>query len=190
MFAKAFKVCFAVVVMSAGNAGAQPAPVPSHASHQALVNKYCATCHNDKMLAGGFAWSRIDLADPARNAEAAEKVIRRLRAGLMPPPGVPRPDPASSKALVAHLEDEIDRNSSARPHAGAPELRRLNRTEYRNSIRDLLDLEVDVAAMLPPDELARGFDNMADALAITPSLVQGYIRAASKVSRQAVGDTQ
>ncbi|MCA1584735.1 MAG: DUF1592 domain-containing protein, partial [Acidobacteria bacterium] len=158
-------------------------------SQQALVNKYCAGCHNDKRSAGGFSWSHIDLTNPAQNAEAAEKVVRRVRAGLMPPPGAPRPDAASAAALASHLENAIDRTAASRPYAGAPELHRLNRTEYRNSIRDLLGLDVDVSALLPPDEMARGFDNMSNALAVTPTLVQSYVRAASRISREAVGDS-
>lgn len=170
------------------SAVAQPAPPPAVSSHQTLVNKYCVGCHNDKKPAGGFDWSTLDLSDPARNAEAAEKVVRRLRAGLMPPAGAPRPDPASAAALASALETAIDARALARPYAGAPELHRVNRTEYRNAIRDLLALDVDVAALLPPDEMGRGFDNMSNALSVTPALVQGYVRAASKISRTALGD--
>lgn len=163
------------------------APRPtSIESQQALVNKYCAGCHNDRRPAGGFAWSTIDLRNPAKTAEASERVIRRLRAGLMPPAGAPRPDPAAASALALAMETAID--AAAAPHAGAPELHRVNRTEYRNAIRDLLALDVDVSSLLPPDELGRGFDNMSNALSITPSLVQGYVRAASRISRDAVGD--
>ena len=170
------------------------APIASHqgasapASHQAVVDRYCAGCHNDRRLAGGFSWSTLDLTDPSKNAAAAEKVVRRLRSGLMPPAGLPRPDAATVEALATSLESALDRSAAARRYAGAPELRRLTRTEYRNAVRDLIALDVDVAAMLPPDELARNFDNMAEALTITPSLVQGYVRAASRISREALGD--
>jgi cytochrome c551/c552 len=177
-------------LLCAAPAAAQT-PVASHApagSHQAVVDRYCAGCHNDRRKSGGFSFTTIDLADPAANAAQAEKVIRRVRAGLMPPAGAARPDPATLHGLATALEDAIDRTAAARPFAGAPELRRLNRTEYRNSIRDLLDLDVDVTSMLPQDELGRGFDNMAEALSITPSLVQGYVRAASRISREALGD--
>lgn len=172
-------------------AGQTPGPVASHApagSHQAVVDAYCAGCHNDRRKSGGFSWTALDLADPGANAVQAEKVIRRLRAGLMPPAGAARPDQATLNALAASIETAIDRRAAERPFAGAPELRRLNRTEYRNSVRDLLDLDVDVSAMLPPDQLGRGFDNMAEAMTITPTLVQGYVRAASKISREAMGD--
>lgn len=177
-----------VALFSAGAADAQPAAGTTRASQQALVDKYCAGCHNDRKPAGGFAWSTIDLADPAENAEASEKVIRRLRAGLMPPAGAPRPDAASLAALATAMETAIDEHAAAHPYAGAPELHRLNRTEYRNSIQELLGFDADVSSLLPPDEMARGFDNMSNALSITPALVQGYVRAASRISRGAVGD--
>ena len=185
---KATTLCLGVFLFGGSDVVAQPTIAPAQNPHQALVNKYCVNCHNDRTPAGGFAWSSIDLNDPSRNAEAAEKVARRLRAGLMPPAGAPRPDPASAKTLVAAIESAIDRSAAMRPWAGAPELHRVNRTEYRNAIRDLLGLDIDMSALLPPDEMGRGFDNMSDALAVTPALVQGYVRAASKVSREAVGD--
>jgi cytochrome c551/c552 len=179
-------ICVGTFLFAAADLAAQT--LAPKLSGQALVDKYCAGCHNDKRTSGGFSWTTIDLADPGRSADKAEKVVRRLRSGLMPPAGAPRPDAASATALAAALETSIDRAAAAHPFAGAPELHRLNRTEYRNSVRDLLDLDVDVSAMLPADEMGRGFDNMADALAVTPTLVQGYVRAASKISREAVGD--
>jgi mono/diheme cytochrome c family protein len=185
---KVVSSALALSVLWSGVAAAQPTGTADVATDQALVNRYCAGCHNDRRASGGFSWSAIDLADPAQNAAASEKVIRKLRAGLMPPPGMSRPDAMSTRALVTAIETAVDRRAAARPHAGAPELHRLNRTEYRNAIRDLLALDVDVSSMLPPDEMGRGFDNMADALTITPSLVQGYVRAASRISREAVGD--
>src|SRR5215203_1532262 len=142
-----------IVLLSAASAAAQtlvPAPVPSH-PQQSLVTRYCTGCHNDRTRSGGFSWTALDLANPAANAQAAEKVIRRVRAGLMPPAGAPRPDAASLRALAGSIESAVDRSASARPYAGAPELHRLNRTEYRNSVRDLLGLDVDVSSMLPPD---------------------------------------
>jgi len=181
--------CACAVLLSAEALVASPppaAPVPS--AQQVLVDKYCAGCHNDKRKSGGFSWTTIDLADPARNAEASERVVRKLRTGLMPPAGAPRPDADATKTLVETLETAIDRAAASHPFAGAPELHRVNRTEYRNSIRDLLALDVDVSSLLPPDESGRGFDNIADALSVTPALVQGYVRAAGKISRLAIGD--
>jgi len=111
-----------------------------------------------------------------------------LHAGMMPPPGIPRPDAATMRAFVTSLETGIDHAAAVHPNAGAPALHRLNRTEYRNSIRDLLDIDVDVASLLPADDMSHGFDNMADALNVSPALMEGYIRAASRISRAAVGD--
>src|SRR5215467_4712765 len=161
----------------------------SVADQQALVAKYCAGCHNDKAKAGGFSWTTIDLSDPAQNTHQTEKVIRKLRAGMMPPSGKPRPDRATINGFAAALETAVDRAAATHPFAGAPELHRLNRTEYHNAIRDLLALDVDVSSMLPPDDAGRGFDNIADALTVSPALVQGYVRAASKITHEAVGDT-
>lgn len=189
---KATVLSLGVLLLSATRAAGQPAvpaPLPSH-PQQSLVARYCVGCHNDRTRAGGFSWTMLDLANPAANAQTAEKVIRRVRAGLMPPAGAARPDAISLTALAVSLETVLDKAAAARPFAGAPELHRLNRTEYRNSVRDLLALDVDVSSMLPPDEVGRGFDNMADALAVNPALVQGYMRAASKISHEAVGDMQ
>jgi cytochrome c551/c552 len=168
---------------------AQSAPVaPTVQSEQALVNKYCQVCHNDKLKSGGFSWTKVDLAHPGQNAGQVEKVIRKLGAGLMPPPGMPRPDAAATHAFVASLESQIDQAAAAHPNPGRPALHRLNRTEYANSIRDLLNLKVDVAPLLPADDMSHGFDNMADALNFSPALMDAYVRAAGKISRRAVGD--
>ena len=157
-------------------------------AQQGLVNKYCAGCHNDKLKSGGFSWTTIDLANPSQNAERAEQVIRYLRAGMMPPPGIPRPDPATTKNFAASIERAVDKASAADPNPGAPALHRLNRIEYHNSVRDLLDLDVDVASLLPADDMSHGFDNMADVLTVSPALMEGYLRAAGRISRMAVGD--
>ncbi|MBZ5605365.1 MAG: DUF1592 domain-containing protein [Acidobacteriia bacterium] len=158
------------------------------AAQQAFVDKTCAGCHNDKVKSGGFSWTKVDLTHPEKTAPAAENAIRMLRAGMMPPPGMPRPPAATLKAFATSLENSVDKGAAVHPNAGAPALHRLNRTEYHNAIRDLLDLDVDVAALLPPDDMSHGFDNMADVLTVSPTLMEGYIRAASKISREAVGD--
>jgi hypothetical protein len=155
---------------------------------RALVNQYCAGCHSDKMKSGGFSWTRIDLAHPDQSAPEAERVIRKLRAAMMPPPGMPRPDNATLKAFAESIENGIDRVAAAHPNPGKPALHRLNRTDYANSI--LLAVEVDISKILPPDNMSYGFDNMADVLDVSPALMEGYIRAASKVSREAVGDLE
>ena len=147
---------------------------------QTLADQYCLGCHQDK-------W-KIAFAHPERTAEMSEKVIRQVRAGLMPPPGMPRPDAASMKAFAASIENAIDLAAAAHPNPGRPLLHRLNRTEYANSIRDLLAVDVDTSQLLPADDMSHGFDNMADVLTISPALMEGYIRAAGRISREAVGD--
>src|SRR5438309_4856348 len=158
------------------------------ASQQALVNQYCAGCHNDKGKSGGFSFSQSDLSHPERNAEQVEHVIRKLRTGMMPPSGRPRPDGDTLQMFAATLESEIDQIAMAHPNPGRPSLHRLNRTEYSNSIHDLLGLDINAESLLPPDDMSHGFDNMAEVLNISPSLMEGYIRAAGKISRSAIGD--
>jgi len=162
----------------------------SVASQQELVNQYCVSCHNEKLKSGGFSWTVVDLTHPDRSAEQAEKIIRKLRSGMMPPAGARRPDATSLKNLASTLETEIDRAAAKQAAVSAPNLHRLNRTEYHNSIHDLLDLDVDVTELLPPDAKTGGFDNMAEALTVTPTLMQAYIRSAEKITRLAVGDAQ
>jgi len=157
-------------------------------SQRALVDQFCAGCHNDKLKSGSFSWTDIDLAQPARHAERLEKVIRKVRSGMMPPAGSKRPDAATLKSFAAALETRIDQAAAQRPYVDSPDLHRMNRTEYRNSIRDLLGIDVDVTALLPPDAKTNGFDNISDTLTITPALMQGYMRAADRISRAAVGD--
>jgi hypothetical protein len=169
--------------------GQTAAPASALVSGRALVQQYCSGCHNESLKSGGMSLTRLNLAHPDQSAELAEKVIRKLRTGLMPPPGLPRPGAPAVKAFVATLETGIDRAATIHPNPGRPALHRLNRTEYANSVRDLLDLTVDVTPLLPTDDMSHGFDNMADALTISPALMEGYIRAASRISRQAVGDT-
>ncbi len=157
-------------------------------SEKALVNKYCVACHNDKVKSGDFSWSGVDLAHPDQYVEQLEKVNRKLRAGLMPPAGLPRPDGGATKAFVTALEAGIDQAAAVHPYPGRPALHRLNRAEYANSVRDLLNVKVDVAPLLPADDMSHGFDNMADALNFSPALMDAYIRTAGKISRLAVGD--
>src|ERR1051326_1536247 len=121
--------------------------------------------------------------------ELGEKIIRKVRVGMMPPPKMRRADAAATKAFVASMESSIDRAAAANPNPGRPALHRLNRTEYANSVKALLGVDVDVAPLLPPDDSSHGFDNMADALTFSPALMEGYIRAAGRISRLAVGDT-
>jgi len=130
----------------------------------------------------------LDLEHIGKSAELAEKAVRKVRVGLMPPPGMPRPNAPTLKAFAASLESALDQAAAANPNPGRPALHRLNRTEYANSVRDLLGVQVDVSALLPPDDMSHGFDNMADVLTVSPTLMEGYIRAAGRISREAVGD--
>jgi mono/diheme cytochrome c family protein len=156
------------------------------ATHQATVQQYCVTCHNQRLKTGGLALDTLDVAKVQPNAETWEQVVRKLRVGAMPPQGARRPDQKTTDSLIAWLEGELDRTSTRSP--GRPVLRRLNRAEYANAIRDLLGLDVDVTALLPPDVSAFGFDNVADAQGSSPALLQAYLAAARKISAVAVGD--
>jgi mono/diheme cytochrome c family protein len=155
------------------------------------VDKYCASCHNARVktsaTAGGVVLSDVDLAAVAKDPVLWEKVIRKLRTGAMPPSGMPRPEPAAHDALVAYLETTLDREAAARPNPGRSGPHRLNRAEYANAIRDLLALDVDTATLLPPDDSAEGFDNIADVLGASPALLERYLSAAAKISALAVG---
>lgn len=166
----------------------QATPAPPVDASRAFVQTYCIGCHNDRVKSGGFSWTSIDLAHPELNARQAEEVVRKLRAGLMPPAGARRPDDATMLAFRSSLEEKLDRAAALQPFYRSPELHRLNRREYRSALRDLLGIDVDVAALLPPDPRTGAFDNMSDALTINPALMQAYVRAADKVARQALGD--
>jgi hypothetical protein len=154
-----------------------------------LVNKYCIACHNPKLKTAGLTLDNADATHVFNSAETWEKVIVKLRSRSMPPPGIPRPDNATYNAVAGWLESEIDRAAATHVNPGrSASLHRLNRTEYSNAVRDLIAIDVDPETILPPDEQAFGFDTNADALAIEPALLDRYVSAAAKISRQAVGD--
>src|SRR5580700_9748451 len=155
---------------------------------QALLNQYCVTCHNTKLQTGGLAIDKLDLHRAGANAETWEKVARKLRAGMMPPAGAPRPDRHALDALAGAVEDQLDRAAAANPNPGRTPLHRMNRGEYANAIRDLLAVDVDATTLLPADDSSNGFDNIADVLGISPALLERYVTAAAKISRLAVGD--
>jgi len=156
--------------------------------HQALMNQYCAGCHNQDDLAGGMALDTMDFEKVGKDAAVWERVVRKVRTGMMPPSGQPRPPRATLDAFATEVENRLDKAAAANPNVGSPVLHRLNRTEYANVIRDLLLIDVDVSTMLPSDDSNEGFDNIADALGVSPTLIQGYVSAAMKISRRAVGD--
>jgi cytochrome c551/c552 len=155
---------------------------------RALLDRYCVGCHNQKAKTAGLMLDQLDVTHPGENPETWEKVVRKVRAGMMPPSGAPRPERAQLDAFAAGLETELDRAAALKPNPGNPGLHRLNRIEYANAIRDLLSLDVDTATLLPADDSSEGFDNIADALAVSPALVERYAAAAVKISRLAVGD--
>jgi hypothetical protein len=166
----------------------RPAPSASAAEGQrALLDKYCVSCHNDRVKTANLSLQGLDLAAIGDHAEVWEKVVRKLRAGVMPPPDLPRPALNEYEGLRDWLERELDRRAATRQNPGAVVLHRLNRTEYANVIRDLLDLEIDVTTLLPPDDSANGFDNIAGSLTISPTLLESYATAAARVARMAVG---
>ena len=157
------------------------------AAEQALLDRYCVTCHNDNLRTAGLTLDSVDAARVEDHAEIWEKVVGKLRAGMMPPAGRPRPDRETYARLTAFLETELDRAAAANPDPGrADALRRLNATEYRNAIRDLLDLEIDVAALLPADDSSAGFDNVSLG-GLDPGRLERYLTAARRISRLAVG---
>lgn len=158
------------------------------AEQTAIVKQYCATCHNDRVKSGGLSLSAFDAAAAADRTEITEKMIRKLRAGMMPPPNAKRPDGDALTLLASALESRIDRAAALNPHPGFRPFQRTNRAEYARAVRDLLDIEVDVNTFLPPDTISNGFDNVADAQTLSPTLMEGYLRAASQISRLAVGD--
>jgi len=160
---------------------------PSPPAQRALLDQYCVTCHNDRAKTANLSLANLDLATVGDHPELWEKVVRKLRAGVMPPPDVRRPPLDEYEALRDWLESEIDRKAAARVNPGAVVLHRLNRTEYANVVRDLLDLEVDATSLLPPDDSARGFDNIAGSLTLSPTLLEAYTTAAMRVARMAVG---
>lgn len=155
-----------------------------------VIEQYCTECHNLDDFSGGLAFELLDRELVHEDSTSWEAVIRKLKAGMMPPPGNPRPEEAQLHAVVANLEQAIDSHARAHPEPGAPLLRRLNRTEYQNAIRDLLDLPIDASEFMPADDSSAGFDNVANVLSISPVLLEAYISGASRISRLAVGDME
>jgi hypothetical protein len=156
--------------------------------YREVLDTYCVTCHNQRLRTAGLTLDTMDLAKIPAQAEIWEKVVRKLLSGTMPPAGARRPDAATYNGMASWLEGELDHGAEANPYAGRPVLHRLNRSEYANAIRDLLALDVDAASLLPPDDSAFGFDNISDALGVSPSLQEHYLSAALKIGALAVGD--
>ncbi|MYN63409.1 MAG: DUF1592 domain-containing protein [Acidobacteria bacterium] len=174
---------------------AEPRPAAQHeaetgaAEARALLNRYCVACHNRRTLTAGLALDTLDVSQVETNAATWEHVIRRLRANAMPPAGRPRPAAATTHGFIEWLEAELDRAGLESPDPGRPAVHRLNRAEYANAIRDIFGLEIDVNALLPADDEQEGFDNIAEVLSVSPTLIERYLAAARRISQLVVGDT-
>jgi uncharacterized protein DUF1592/uncharacterized protein DUF1588/uncharacterized protein DUF1585/uncharacterized protein DUF1587/uncharacterized protein DUF1595/cbb3-type cytochrome c oxidase subunit III len=187
-------VCAVSLAYAAGGPQQSPSPTPSTAaptvleSHQAVINRFCLTCHNDKVKNAGLSLSSANLANLADHTDIWEKVARKLHGRAMPPIGRPRPDTATYDSLVSYVEASLDRIAETNPNPGRTEtFRRLTRNEYRNAIRDLLDVDLEVQSLLPPDDSSFGFDNVTVG-ELSPTLMERYLTSAQKVSRLAIGN--
>ena len=186
-------VVFAVVSVAAATQApaVNSVPVAAPSAEDAVaevVNSYCLTCHNERMQRGGLDLESLDVEHVGANAALWEKVIKKMRVGAMPPAGGRRPDAATYASFIASLEGALDAAVEDAPNPGRPPVHRLNRLQYTNAIRDLFGLEIDGRTMLPADDTGFGFDNIGDVLTLSPSLLDRYLLAASKISRLAVGD--
>jgi hypothetical protein len=171
-----------------------PAPAAARATasydFNELIQTYCGDCHNDQTKRGNLSFDDFDIAKAGERVDVTERMIRKLQAGMMPPPGADRPDPGAYQALIDELEGRADRAALTRPNPGARTFPRLNRTEYRNSIRALLGIDVDPGAWLPLDQISANFDNIADEQTISATMLESYLNAAAEISRLAVGDRE
>ena len=199
VLALGFAVTTTHAARSASQSADAPRLAPSHsapahpalatpAAQTALVKQYCASCHSDRGKAGGLTLASFDAATVTASPENTEKMIRKLRAGMMPPAGAKRPEEGVLLGLADALAARIDRAAALNPNPGSRPSPRMNRAEYANAIRELLGLDVDVTVYLPPDTLAHGFDNISEEQGLSSSVMEGYLRAASAISRLAVGD--
>src|SRR5947199_996643 len=179
----------AALLVAAGTTAVPTASPPTQVATSDVLNKYCVTCHNSRLKTAGLQIDSLDLQHVAGSAQQWEKIVTKLRTGEMPPPGRPRPDAATYAAVATALERELDASAAAKPSPGRVPVHRLNRSEYTNAIRDLLDLEIDGRASLSSDEADQeGFDNVASVLSVSPALLENYLSAARTISRLAIGD--
>ncbi len=171
-----------------------PVAAPSHASglsavsQTELITQYCGTCHSERGRAGGLSLANFNAMKAHEQPETVEKMIRKLRAGMMPPAGSKRPDAATIEALTLALESRMDEVAGVNPNPGWRPFQRLNRAEYTTAVKDLLGIDVDVSAFLPADTISDGFDNVADAQGFSPTLMEGYLRAAGRITQLALGE--
>jgi len=185
-------VSFALVIpvsiqlRAASPARQTAAPPASLAPHRAMLDQYCVTCHNQKAKTANLTFDTMDLTHVGQDAAVWERAVRKLRGGMMPPPGMPRPDLATVNSFVTFLEASLDKAALESPNPGTVSLHRLNRAEYANAMKDVLGVDVDAAALLPRDDISDGLDNIASVLKVSPSFLDQYISAARAVSRQAI----
>ena len=179
----------ALVVGTALLQACEPSP-PSIEDARALLDQYCVDCHNDAELTADLSFERLANDAIENHPETFEKVVRKVRAGLMPPPDSPRPDEAALVAAARAIENQLDRAAAASTNPGRVPLHRMNRVEYANAIRDLLGMDVDPTTLLPADDSSHGFDNIASELGVSPALLERYVSAAAKISRVAVGSPE
>jgi hypothetical protein len=166
---------------------AQQAKAATPVPNRAILDEYCITCHNQRAKTAGLTFDTMDLSHAGADAAVWERAVRKLRGGMMPPPGSPRPDQATVDSFLASLEAALDQAAAANPNPGSVTLHRLNRVEYANAIRDIFATDVDAAALLPTDDISNGFDNIASVLKVSPSFLDQYITAARAVSLKAIG---
>ena len=186
-------IALATAALSSASVIAQqqaPATAATQSSQQALLKQYCVTCHNQRSKTAGVMFDTMDLSDVSKNADVWERAVRKLRGGMMPPPGARQPDRAAAESFVSWLETSLDAAAAANPNPGRVALHRLNRAEYANAIEDLFGLRIDAAAMLPKDDQASGFDNVANVLKVSPSFLDQYVSAARVITNQAIGNPQ
>src|SRR5579883_2188296 len=164
--------------------------VPQQQPAASLVTQYCVTCHNQRAKTANVMFDTMDVTDMSKHPEIWERAVRKLRGGMMPPPGARRPDQAQLEGLASYLENQLDQAAAAHPNPGRVAVHRLNRAEYANVIEDLLGIRVDASALLPKDDISNGFDNIASVLKVSPSFLDQYISAARFATNQAIGNSE
>jgi hypothetical protein len=185
------KLVFALIGLVLFGQSARPqitAPDSPAEQYRGVLDRYCVTCHNERLKTANLMLDKADTASLSAGAETWEKVIRKLRTGAMPPAGMPRPDKSTYSSFATYLETALDLSAAANPNPGRPAIHRLNRAEYANAIRDLLALDIDSESLLPSDDSSNGFDNIADVLSVSTVLLERYLSAARKIAGLAIGD--
>src|SRR5688572_13006918 len=190
---KQFISVSALLVLIASPAVMRTGAVPQADQHRAMLNTYCMACHNDRAKTGGLSLEGLNFQTAADNAETWEKALRKLRGNLMPPPGSPQPAQKDIDSFVAFMENTLDTAAgdarARRPKTGFVPIQRLNRTEYAASVKALVGVDVNAKEVLPQDIKVEGFDNIADALSVSPSFLEQYVTAARHVAQLAVGNS-